>query len=125
MGGMQVAQGSEKQPEHCAAGWCSDCHTVVADPSADPSDVLTAVAGLAAGSLSMPGSSLGAGVGSAGGWQDAALQIHGALLGVPAAGENQVRTVCWQLLVLLAWVLNQPDTQAWEQFQQSIVGQNY
>ncbi|KAL4424466.1 hypothetical protein ABPG77_006404 [Micractinium sp. CCAP 211/92] len=85
----QVAQGSKKQPEHCAAGWCSDCHTVVADPSANPSHVLTAVAGLAAGSLSMPGSSLSAGVGSAGGWQDAALQIHGALLGVPAAGENQ------------------------------------
>lgn len=94
--GMQAASSSEKQPEHCAAGWCGACRAVVADPSASPADVLTAVAGLAAGSLRMPGGTLGTsggGGGKSSSWQDAALRMGGELVGVPAAEENQVGLV--------------------------------
>lgn len=89
---LQAAHSSGKQPQHCTAGWCSACHAVVEAPSAGPADVLGAVAGLAAGGLSMPGGTLGSAGGGGGGdsWQDPAISIGGAFVEVPSPGQGQV-----------------------------------
>lgn len=89
---LQAAHSSGKQPQHCTAGWCSACHAVVEAPSAGPADVLGAVAGLAAGGLSMPGGTPGSAGGGGGGdsWQDPAISIGGAFVEVPSPGQGQV-----------------------------------
>ncbi|KAL4437094.1 hypothetical protein ABPG75_004233 [Micractinium tetrahymenae] len=84
----QAAQGGDTQPAHCSVGWCGTCNVVVPEPSAGPEDMLSAVAGLAAGSLGMPGSVASAG-GGGDGWKDASLRVGEVLVGAPATEGSQ------------------------------------
>ena len=61
-----ASQGAAGPPHRFLAGWCHDCGTPT-EATATVDDALGAVAGLAAGSLRMPGQ-----VVSGGSWEDAA-----------------------------------------------------